>query len=62
MVGVSTDVFTKRVLGEKHISGVKCENPKGGAMPPAPLCDAHDCKSYTIFSSMNFEPLSINFK
>jgi len=27
MVGDSWDVFTKRVLGEKHISGMMCQNP-----------------------------------
>jgi len=30
------DVFTKRVLVEKHISGIVCENPRGTAAPP--LC------------------------
>jgi len=29
MVGDSWNVFTKRVLVEKHISGIMCENPRG---------------------------------
>jgi len=35
MVGESTVVFTKRVLGEKHISSIMRENP-GGATPSSP--------------------------
>jgi len=37
MVGKSWDVFTKRELVEKHISGIKYENP-WGATAPAFLC------------------------
>jgi len=36
MVGESWDIFTKRVLIEKHIRGFVCEN-SGGARPPLPL-------------------------
>jgi len=36
MVDESRDVFTKRVLVEKHISGIMCEN-SGKATPPCPL-------------------------
>jgi len=36
MVRESWDVFTKRVLVEKHNSGVMCKNP-----PLAPSADAH---------------------
>jgi len=28
MVGESRDVFTKRLLVEKHVSDIMCENPK----------------------------------
>jgi len=35
MVGESWDVFTKRVLVKKHISGIMYENP----LPPS--ADAH---------------------
>jgi len=37
MVFESRNVFIKRVPGEKHMSGVMCEN-LGGATPLAPLC------------------------
>jgi len=38
MVGESWDIFTKRVLVEKHISGVMCKNPGiGHAHSLAPL-------------------------
>jgi len=30
MVGESWNVFTKRVLVEKHINGIMYENPRGG--------------------------------
>jgi len=33
MVGESRDVFTKRELVEKHISGIMYENPGGGLVP-----------------------------
>jgi len=33
MVGESWDVFTKRVLVEKHISCMMCKNQEGGASP-----------------------------
>jgi len=32
--GESWDVFTKRLLVEKHISGIMYENPIGGHGPP----------------------------
>jgi len=38
MVGESRNVFTKRVLGEKHISCIMCENPGGTAPSPYPRC------------------------
>jgi len=41
MVGESRDVFTKRMLGEKHISSIMCKNPVGGHGPLAPAADAH---------------------
>jgi len=31
MVGENSDVFTKRVFVEKHISGIMCQNPGGVA-------------------------------
>jgi len=37
MVGESWGVFTKRVLVEKHISGIMCENPGGRHGPPCLL-------------------------
>jgi len=37
MVGESWDVFTKQVFGEKHISGIMCENPAVGGRGTAPL-------------------------
>jgi len=36
VVGERRDVFTKRVLGEKHISGIMCENPDEPKLPPLP--------------------------
>jgi len=46
MVDESRNVFTKPVLGEKHISGVMCENPGGEARSLLlPSADAHDMNS-----------------
>jgi len=42
MVDESWDVFTKRMLVEKHISDIMYENPEG-ACPPAQLCRPHGC-------------------
>jgi len=41
MVGESTYVFTKRVLSEKHISGIMYEN--SGRRDTASSTDAHAC-------------------
>jgi len=38
MVEESRDVFAKRLLGEKHINGIMCENP---GSRPSPAADAH---------------------
>jgi len=38
MIGESRNVFTKRLLGEKHIIGIMCENPGGGHALLAPHC------------------------
>jgi len=37
MVEESRDVFTKRLLGEKHINGIMCEIQGDHASPPCPL-------------------------
>jgi len=40
----SMGVFIKRVLSEKHISGIMCENPgEGGIRAPLGLNLPHDC-------------------
>jgi len=41
MLGESWDVFTKRVLVEKHINGIMYENLEGRAAPCSPTADAH---------------------
>jgi len=46
MVGKSWEVFTKRVLVEKHISGIMCENSREATshwstLAPSPSNDAH---------------------
>jgi len=48
MVGESLDVFTKRVLVEKHISSIMCGNLGGGHAPPPlpPAADAHGCNLF----------------
>jgi len=46
MVGESWDVFPKRVLNEKHISGIMYDNPRGPRLL-APSADAH--KNRNIF-------------
>jgi len=33
MFGESWDVFTKRMLVEKHINCIMCENPEKGVLP-----------------------------
>jgi len=44
MVGENWNVFTKQVLGEKHIIMIMCENPGGGGtgLPLPPSADAYD--------------------
>jgi len=38
MVGESWDAFTTRVLIEKHINSIMCENPGGHGLPlPTPM-------------------------
>jgi len=37
MVGESWDLFKKRVFGEKHISGIMCENPGHVPSLPTPM-------------------------
>jgi len=44
MVGESRNIFTKRVLLEKHINGIMYENPRGATAPLAPSADAPECK------------------
>jgi len=39
MVGESRDVFTKRLLGEKHSNSTMCENLGRGPPPPLPPAD-----------------------
>jgi len=51
MVGESRNVFTKRLLGETHISGIMCEN-LGGTTPPLLhlAADAHALVVHVIAS------------
>jgi len=41
MFGESWNVFTKRVLVEKHFSGIMYENPRGPRHPLPPSADDH---------------------
>jgi len=46
VVGESWDLFTKRVLVEKHISGIMYENPGGPALLRATSADAHESSNF----------------
>jgi len=45
MVVENWDVFTKRVLVEKYISGIMYENPES-LSPLAPSADAHESSNF----------------